>query len=334
MLHFHSKYFLQCFFTSNAHRFRRYHRCFKQFQMQIPLQEKRALLEKRKADKSLQELARLSDEKAKLTTKVQRLRELTLPLESEIRNVTSILNRTYSPDDLENAERELKDGCSHEASIELGKNHINREYEESIVKWHDAMKSANKVSVNLRLKDIEDDLKRVCSIEISRSVGKSGEPLPVYKKRAEINGLIASNDALIVTAQTGSGKVSSNGSFPFFMLSLLEVISRMRVKSTQVPQYLADDHYTWLNMSNQDKEKSRGFRLCCTQPRRMAAKSIAERVSQEFQTPLGKRVGFRVGKRDGVAMADSKRISDDTQIEYVTEGTFAFSFTCLQLISS
>ena len=52
----------------------------------------------------------------------------------------------------------------------------------------------------------------------------------------------------------------------------------------------------------------------------MAAKSIAERVSKEFQTPLGKRVGFRVGQRDGVAIADSKRISDDTQIEYVTEG--------------
>ena len=196
--------------------------------MQIPLQEKHALLEKRRAINSLQQLARFSDEKEKLTWEIQRLRELTSRLESQTRDIASALDRTYSPVDLEDAERGLTDDCSHEASIELGRNHIHREYEESVkVKWHTATKSTNGVLVNIRLKDIEDDLRRVCSIEISRSIGKSGEPLPVYKKRAEINKLIASNDALIVTAQTGSGKVSSNKSSSILQESIsfrLEVV--------------------------------------------------------------------------------------------------------------
>ena len=181
--------------------------------MQPPLQEKHALLEKSRAVNNLQQLARFSEEKEKLISEIQRLRGLTCRLESENRDIASVLDKTYSPDDLEDAERGLTDGCSHEASIELGRKHIHREYEESVkVKWETATRSANEIVVNLRLKDIEDDLRRVCSIEISRSIGKSGEPLPVYKKRAEINGLIASNDTLIVTAQTGSGKVRSDES--------------------------------------------------------------------------------------------------------------------------
>ena len=32
------------------------------------------------------------------------------------------------------------------------------------------------------------------------------------------------------------------------------------------------------------------------------------------------KVGFRVGRRDGVELTDSKKISDCTEIEYVTEG--------------
>lgn len=65
---------------------------------------------------------------------------------------------------------------------------------------------------------------------------------------------------------------------------------------------------------------NRGFRLCCTQPRRIAARSIAEHVAKEYHSKLGRRVGFRVGHRDGVGVTDSKKISDKTEIEYVTEG--------------
>jgi ATP-dependent helicase HrpA len=74
------------------------------------------------------------------------------------------------------------------------------------------------------------------------------------------------------------------------------------------------------DMSATVDTQSRGFRLCCTQPRRIAARSIAEHVSKEFQTQIGKKVGFRVGHRDGVGLAESKQFSDETEIEYVTEG--------------
>lgn len=79
---------------------------------------------------------------------------------------------------------------------------------------------------------------------------------------------------------------------------------------------MVDDSYRWIS----DTVSNRGFRLCCTQPRRIAAKSIAERVAKEYRTRVGERVGYRMGHRDGVGIADSKQISDATEIEYVTEG--------------
>lgn len=64
------------------------------------------------------------------------------------------------------------------------------------------------------------------------------------------------NPVVIVIAETGSGK------------------------STQMPQYLARANY--------DKK------IICTQPRRLAAKSLAKRVALEFNTKLGQDVGYRV----------------------------------------
>lgn len=64
------------------------------------------------------------------------------------------------------------------------------------------------------------------------------------------------NTVVIVIAETGSGK------------------------STQMPQYLAGANY--------DKK------IVCTQPRRLAAKSLAKRVAFEYGTKLGEEVGYRV----------------------------------------
>lgn len=68
--------------------------------------------------------------------------------------------------------------------------------------------------------------------------------------------LVERNPVIIVIAETGSGK------------------------STQMPQYLARANY--------DKK------IICTQPRRLAAKSLAKRVALEYGTKLGEEVGYRV----------------------------------------
>lgn len=86
--------------------------------------------------------------------------------------------------------------------------------------------------------------------------------------------MVEQNAVVIVIAETGSGK------------------------STQMPQYLARANY--------DKK------IICTQPRRLAAKSLAKRVAFEYGTNLGREVGYRV-RFDNCS-------ENTTKIIYVTEG--------------
>ena len=54
-------------------------------------------------------------------------------------------------------------------------------------------------------------------------------------------------------------------------------------KTTQVPQYLAEAGWC-----------AGGRMVACTQPRRVAAQTIAARVAEEMGTPLGRDVGYAV----------------------------------------
>lgn len=79
------------------------------------------------------------------------------------------------------------------------------------------------------------------------------------------------NQILIVIGETGSGK------------------------TTQITQYLAEAGYT-----------SRG-KIGCTQPRRVAAMSVAKRVSEEFGCCLGQEVNFHVGEHAKISMRKSRK---------------------------
>lgn len=91
-------------------------------------------------------------------------------------------------------------------------------------------------------------------------------------------------------------------------------------KSTQIPQYLADDLLA-LKLSDtlQTNEKHNFVRICCSQPRRLAAQRIAERVSLEYISDIGDLVGFRVGRRNS-SIEESQKVSINTRVEFVTEG--------------
>ena len=80
--------------------------------------------------------------------------------------------------------------------------------------------------------------------------------LPIYSKKSSIIQMIKENQVTILTAETGSGK------------------------STQIVQYLHQE----------------GFGLiACTQPRKIAAISLAKRVAEEMDSAVGQTVGFSVG---------------------------------------
>ena len=202
---------------SNSHKM--YQRCL----------EKRALLETRKAKNDLQRIESLSMEQSKLENEIKELEELKISAECDIDDMTRILDKTYSPSIFEQTVKDYAQENSYEDSIELSIGHIRHEYNKYISKW------GNQNGLNIGLLDsIEDGMKRICSIEVNRCIGKFGEPLPVYKKRAELNRLIAANDVVIVTAQTGSGKVShssfSSSRFHFSSINCTLMVLPSRLK--------------------------------------------------------------------------------------------------------
>ncbi|XP_058117846.1 probable ATP-dependent RNA helicase spindle-E [Anopheles ziemanni] len=73
-------------------------------------------------------------------------------------------------------------------------------------------------------------------------------------------------------------------------------------KTTQVPQYLLEDAFMRKEYCN----------IVVTQPRKIAAISIAKRVSEERSSELGSLVGFKVGLKE--------KLSPDTRLTYVTTG--------------
>jgi len=103
------------------------------------------------------------------------------------------------------------------------------------------------------------------------------EQLPVSQKKAEIAAAIRDHQVVIVAGETGSGK------------------------TTQIPKICL--------------ELGRGVRgmIGHTQPRRIAARTVAERVAEELRTPLGEAVGWKVRFTDQVN-------PDATFIKLMTDG--------------
>jgi len=78
-------------------------------------------------------------------------------------------------------------------------------------------------------------------------------------------------------------------------------------KTTQLPQYLVEGGYT--------KE---GRKIGCTQPRRVAAMSVAARVAQEMDVKLGNEVGYSIRFEDCC--------SEKTVVKYMTDGMLLREF--------
>lgn len=88
-------------------------------------------------------------------------------------------------------------------------------------------------------------------------------------------------------------------------------------KSTQIPQmiYRAAMENMWKYRCSQTEENGpKKIMVGITQPRRVAAVSLAKRVSEEIKTELGKEVGYQI--RYDAEFFDKKK----TQVKFMTDG--------------
>ncbi|KAB8234400.1 putative mRNA splicing factor RNA helicase (Cdc28) [Aspergillus alliaceus] len=109
------------------------------------------------------------------------------------------------------------------------------------------------------------------------SIEDTRKSLPIYQFREEIIQAVHSHQVLIIVGETGSGK------------------------TTQIPQYLHEAGFT-----------KNGMKIGCTQPRRVAAMSVASRVAEEMGVKLGNEVGYAIRFEDNT--------SDKTVLKYMTDG--------------
>lgn len=129
------------------------------------------------------------------------------------------------------------------------------------------------------LQDLED-------YQVSEKMSKMRSQrngLPVYQKATDVLVKIELNQITIVMAATGSGK------------------------TTQIPQILFDDYI----MQNQGANCN----IICTQPRRIAAISVAERVAKERGESIGSTVGYQV-------RFENKAPQPNGSITFCTTGVF------------
>ena len=115
------------------------------------------------------------------------------------------------------------------------------------------------------------------------SIEDTRKSLPIYGFRDDLLAAVKEYQVLIIVGETGSGK------------------------TTQIPQYLHEAGYT-----------NDGMKVGCTQPRRVAAMSVAARVAEEMGVKVGNEVGYAIRFEDAT--------TDKTILKYMTDGMLLREF--------
>ncbi|CAE8611603.1 unnamed protein product [Polarella glacialis] len=104
--------------------------------------------------------------------------------------------------------------------------------------------------------------------------------LPAWEARKEFLKLVKRNQSVVLVGETGSGK------------------------TTQLPQFLLEAGYHMQGGQNRA--------IACTQPRRVAAMSVAQRVADELDVQLSTHVGYLIRFED--------KTSPETILKFLTDG--------------
>jgi ATP-dependent RNA helicase DHR2 len=138
------------------------------------------------------------------------------------------------------------------------------------------------------------DLRRAAA-----ALEKARRELPIWSKKTDIRWALRNHDVLLLNGETGSGK------------------------STQVPQFLCTEPWCRrhrIKIATKDggeEEISVGGMIAITQPRRVAAITLAQRVAREMGSSLVK--GGARGEV-GYAVRFESLVPSGTKIKFVTEG--------------
>lgn len=134
--------------------------------------------------------------------------------------------------------------------------------------------------------------------ERATALRSAREALPVFQGREAIVEEVQKHETTIFVGETGSGK------------------------TTQIPQYLLRSADALRKGGAADE---RPLRIAVTQPRRVAAISLATRVAEEMGSNVGARVGYSVRFDD--------RSSPNTRLKFVTDGTLLQELLSDRLLS-
>ena len=126
-----------------------------------------------------------------------------------------------------------------------------------------------------------ESTKRVVTLERPEDLEETRKQLPIYMEEQAIMESITENPVVIICGETGSGK------------------------TTQVPQFMYEAGYGQPGTSHSGM-------IAVTQPRRVAAVSVAKRVAAEMGVSLGDEVGYQIRYQ--------KKVSKKTKIKFMTDG--------------
>lgn len=134
----------------------------------------------------------------------------------------------------------------------------------------------------------------------AKSLESSRKSLPIWSHVTEIREALRGNDVMILVGETGSGK------------------------STQVPQILVNEPWCKPQSVTIPKDTSPpqtvriGGCIAITEPRRVAATTLARRVAEETGTPLG---ASSPKSTVGYSVRFDQSAGPNTRIKFLTEGT-------------
>ncbi|CAA7034087.1 unnamed protein product [Microthlaspi erraticum] len=127
--------------------------------------------------------------------------------------------------------------------------------------WNDDFFRKPKSSSEEILEKVASLSSRLRKDKALQEISKLRSKLPITSFREAITSAVESNQVILISGETGCGK------------------------TTQVPQYLLD--HMWSN-------KRETCKIVCTQPRRISAMSVSERISCERGESIGENIGYKV----------------------------------------